>query len=184
MAKFLQALTCKLLLSFVDFGIDTRHINFYWLHNKKATQFVTALFNLCLKHGIKNRSSVLNKVGKSAIFVLNRVRVWGAGPHLPTKRYIEYLPRAEHSRSLPRIASSRRSVSSGSAGKTSRKKIKKRAFLRSALTNWTPGRSLNFSRLLLSLSYGRLTKRRRRLKFRLAWKRLCRGRLSFNRCVI
>ena len=30
----------------------------------------------------------LNRVGKSAIFVLNRVRVWGAVPHLPTQRYI------------------------------------------------------------------------------------------------
>ena len=29
----------------------------------------------CLKQGIKNRNSVLNRVGKSAIFVLNRVRV-------------------------------------------------------------------------------------------------------------
>ena len=29
----------------------------------------------CLKQGTKNRNSVLNSVGKSAIFVLNRVRV-------------------------------------------------------------------------------------------------------------
>ena len=29
----------------------------------------------CLKQGIKNRNSFLNRVGKSAIFVLNRVRV-------------------------------------------------------------------------------------------------------------
>ena len=29
----------------------------------------------CLKQGIENRNSVLNRVGKSAIFVLNRVRV-------------------------------------------------------------------------------------------------------------
>ena len=29
----------------------------------------------CLKQGIKNRNSVLHRVGKSAIFVLNRVRV-------------------------------------------------------------------------------------------------------------
>ena len=46
-----------------------------------------------LKQGIKNRNSVLNRVGKSAIFVLNRVRVWGAAPHLPTQGYIEYPPR-------------------------------------------------------------------------------------------
>ena len=32
-------------------------------------------FYECLKLGIKNRNSVLNRVGKSAIFVLNRVRV-------------------------------------------------------------------------------------------------------------
>ena len=29
----------------------------------------------CLKQGIKNRNSVLSRVGKSAIFVLNKVRV-------------------------------------------------------------------------------------------------------------
>ena len=48
--------------------------------------------DFCLKQGIKNRNSVLNRVGKSAIFVLNRVRVWGAAPHLPTQEYIEYPP--------------------------------------------------------------------------------------------
>ena len=36
----------------------------------------------CLKQRIKNRNSVLNREGKSAIFVLNRARVWGARPHL------------------------------------------------------------------------------------------------------
>ena len=46
----------------------------------------------CLKQGIKNRNSVLNRVGKSEIFVLNRVRIWGAAPHLPTQGYIEYPP--------------------------------------------------------------------------------------------
>ena len=40
----------------------------------------------CPKQGIKNR------VGKSAIFVLNKVRVWGATPRLPTQGYIEYPP--------------------------------------------------------------------------------------------
>ena len=40
--------------------------------------------------------NVLNRVGKSAIFVLNRVRVWGAGPHLPTQGYIEYPPPDTH----------------------------------------------------------------------------------------
>ena len=42
---------------------------------------------------LKNRNSVLNRVGKSAIFVSNRVRVSGAVPHLPTEGYIEYPPR-------------------------------------------------------------------------------------------
>ena len=53
------------------------------------------MFYECLKLGVKNRDSVLNRVGtKSAIFVLNRVRVLGAEPHLPTQGYIEYPPRA------------------------------------------------------------------------------------------
>ena len=43
----------------------------------------------CLKQGIKNQNSVLNRVGKSAIFVLNRFRVRAAAPHLPTQGYIE-----------------------------------------------------------------------------------------------
>ena len=46
----------------------------------------------CLKQGIKNRNSVLNRVGKSAIFVLNRVGEGVAGPHLPTQGYIEFPP--------------------------------------------------------------------------------------------
>ena len=46
----------------------------------------------CLKQGIKNRNSVLNRVGKSAIFVLNRVREGGAGPHLATQGYIAFPP--------------------------------------------------------------------------------------------
>ena len=33
------------------------------------------MFYECLKQGIKNRNSVLNRVGKSPILVLNRVRV-------------------------------------------------------------------------------------------------------------
>ena len=47
------------------------------------------MFYECLKLAIKNRNSVLNRAGKSAIFVLNRVR---AEPHLPTQGYIEYPP--------------------------------------------------------------------------------------------
>ena len=64
----------------------------------------------CLKQGIKNRNSVLNRVGKSAVFVLNRVRVgqgmrgWAAPPHpkiyrVPThppppgcKRFLPFFP--------------------------------------------------------------------------------------------
>ena len=38
---------------------------------KQGIEFII----FCLKQGIKNRNSVLNRVGKSAIFVLNRVRV-------------------------------------------------------------------------------------------------------------
>ena len=34
----------------------------------------------------------LNVLKNRTIFVLNRVRVWGAGPHLPTQGYIEYPP--------------------------------------------------------------------------------------------
>ena len=48
------------------------------------------MFYECLKQGIKNRNSALNRAGKSAIFVLNRVRVLGAGPHLPIQGYIKY----------------------------------------------------------------------------------------------
>ena len=44
----------------------------------------------CLKHNIKHRDSALNRIGKSATLLLNRVMVWEAGPHLPTQVYIEY----------------------------------------------------------------------------------------------
>ena len=50
------------------------------------------MFYEFLEQGIKNRNSILNSVEKSAIFVLNWVRVWGAWPHLPTQGYIEYPP--------------------------------------------------------------------------------------------
>ena len=56
----------------------------------------------CLKQGIKNRNSVLKRVRKSPIFVLNRVRVCGAGPLLPTQGYIEYPPpRVLHLAAIP-----------------------------------------------------------------------------------
>ena len=61
------------------------------------------MFYECLKLGIKNRNSVLNRVGKSAIFVVNRVRVWGAEPHLPTQGYIEYLPTSPPPRAVARF---------------------------------------------------------------------------------
>ena len=51
------------------------------------------MFYECLKLGIKNRNSVLNRVGKSAVFVLNRVRVQGAKPHLPHPRIYRVPPR-------------------------------------------------------------------------------------------
>ena len=38
-------------------------------------QQTALIFYKCLKLSIKNQNSVLNRVGKSAIFVLNRVRV-------------------------------------------------------------------------------------------------------------
>ena len=48
-----------------------------------------------------SKIGILNRVGKSAIFVLNRVRVLGAAPHLHTQGYIEYPPR--ESRQLRRL---------------------------------------------------------------------------------
>ena len=48
--------------------------------------------------------NVLNRVEKSAIFVLNRVRVWGAVPHLPSQGYIEYPPGSKLTQvSFPRV---------------------------------------------------------------------------------
>ena len=41
----------------------------------QANKQPALMFYECLKLGIKNWNSVLNRVGKSAIFVLNRVRV-------------------------------------------------------------------------------------------------------------
>ena len=68
---------------------------YLFLDDKQQTFYKLLLIKIrvkCLKQGIKNRNSVLNRVGKSAIFVLNRVRVWGAVPHLLTQGYIEYPP--------------------------------------------------------------------------------------------
>ena len=49
-----------------------------FLDDKQQNFYKLLLINIrvkCLKQGIKNRNSVLNRVGKSAIFILNRVRV-------------------------------------------------------------------------------------------------------------
>ena len=49
-----------------------------FLDDKQQNFYKRLLINTrvkCLKQGIKNRNSVLNRVGKTAIFVLNRVRV-------------------------------------------------------------------------------------------------------------
>ena len=49
-----------------------------FLDDKQQNFYKLLLLNIrvkCLKQGIKNRNSVLNRIGKSAIFVLNRVRV-------------------------------------------------------------------------------------------------------------
>ena len=43
---------------------------FSWTINSLI--ILTIISDICLTQGIKNRNSVLNKVGKSAIFVLNR----------------------------------------------------------------------------------------------------------------
>ena len=56
----------------------------------------TRMFYECLKQSIKNRNSALNRIGKSAIFVLNRVRVWRVRVHLPIQGYIEYPPGFQH----------------------------------------------------------------------------------------
>ena len=44
---------------------------YLFLNDKQPSR----MFYECLKQGYQNRNSVLNRVGKSAIFVLNRVRV-------------------------------------------------------------------------------------------------------------
>ena len=50
------------------------------LNKERVSIFIIVLHRVwfrvkCLKQGIKNRNSVLNRVGKSAIFVSNSVRV-------------------------------------------------------------------------------------------------------------
>ena len=46
------------------------------------------------RRGLQTLDVVLNRVGKSEISVLNRVRVWAPQPHLPTQTSVEYSPRA------------------------------------------------------------------------------------------
>ena len=76
----------------VDFGIDTRHIKLPLITQQESHTTSCNRNFRCLKQGIKNRNSVLKRVGKSVLFVLNRVRVRGAWPHLPTQGYNEYPP--------------------------------------------------------------------------------------------
>ena len=79
---------------FLDFCLKQGIFSETGAHNPvlRRRRQTALIFYKCLKLGIKNQNSVLNRVGKSAIFVLNRVRVWGAEPHLPTQGYIEYSP--------------------------------------------------------------------------------------------
>ncbi len=51
--------------------------------------FLTAL---AVRISLPSIFSVLNRVGKSEVRVLNRVRVWEAGPHHPTRDYVESSP--------------------------------------------------------------------------------------------
>ena len=46
----------------------------------------------CHRKGLKILNSVLNGIGKSENCVLNRVRVWTPGPHLPTQASVKYPP--------------------------------------------------------------------------------------------
>ena len=89
----MQRPTLKQSIDFIIFclnqGIDFINIINLWT---KLQQYFFGFRVKCLKQGIKNRNSVLNRVRKSAIFVLNRVRVREARPHLPTQGYVEYPP--------------------------------------------------------------------------------------------
>ena len=66
--------SCELILTSVDFGIDTRHIKLPLITQQESHTACNRNFKR-LKQGTKNRDSVLNSVGKSVIFVLNKVRV-------------------------------------------------------------------------------------------------------------
>ena len=57
----------------------------------------------CLRKGLKILNSVLNGIGKSENCVLNRVRVWSPGSHLPTQASVEYPPPPPGSRVTLRI---------------------------------------------------------------------------------
>ena len=58
-------------IDFINFCL--KQAIFSW--TKSLSVQPVRIFYECLKQRIKNRNSVLNWVGKSAIFVLNRVRV-------------------------------------------------------------------------------------------------------------
>ena len=65
-------------VSNLSFFVLIRVSIFQFLDDTQQNFYKLLLINIrvkCLKQGIKNRNSVLNRVGKSAIFVLNRVRV-------------------------------------------------------------------------------------------------------------
>ena len=61
-------------------------------YSKKLVLNRVSFWVKCLRKGLKILNSVLNGTGKSENCVLNRVRVWTPGPHLPTQASVEYPP--------------------------------------------------------------------------------------------
>ena len=61
-------------------SVDQAVNSFFFFKQERVSIFIIVLHRVwfrvkCLKQGIKNLNSVLNRVGKSTIFVLNRVGV-------------------------------------------------------------------------------------------------------------
>ena len=76
----------------VDFGIDTRHVKFPLITQQSSYTWYG--FGLNVSNRVsKIRNSVLNRLGKSAIFAAWPSYPGRAEQHLPTQRYIEYFPR-------------------------------------------------------------------------------------------